>query len=161
NPSPVVPRSHIVDFIESVVAIYAGPEAAGNRIERQAEAVANAVREHLLNVRSRLAAELGTRRVERIIRGSRAIAVQPDDDSGEVRVIGIGSADLIVGDGRAKSGCRRTRGQVLQLSTPAVVADDDVELAIGTETDHAAVVIAAWRLRRIALAGRSRRAVIL
>jgi hypothetical protein len=49
----------------------------------------------------------------------------------------------------------------LQLTAAADVAQDDVQLAVGAERDHAAVVVAGRRLGRVALARRQRSAVVL
>jgi hypothetical protein len=64
-----------------------------------------------------------------------------------VRVVRLRPAELVVRD----PGAERAVHEVLQLSAPAVVADDDVELAVGPEPDHAPVVIAPQRLARIGL----------
>jgi hypothetical protein len=70
---------------------------------------------------------------------------------------GWGPAELIVGDARGG----RAVAQVLEPAAPTVVAHEDVELAVGAERDHAAVVVPSRRLRGVALAGRNRSAVVL
>ena len=69
-------------------------------------------------------------------------------DAGEVRVVGLGSAELVVRRSPAPNGPSM---QVLHLAAAAVVADEDVELAVGAEEDHAAVVVAAQRLAGVGL----------
>src|SRR5215510_4720246 len=61
-----------------------------------------------------------------------------------MRIIGFWSTKLIVGN-------RATARDVLQKTSPAVVAEDDVELAVRTEAKHAAVVITTRRLTGILL----------
>src|SRR6185503_12818626 len=51
--------------------------------------------------------------------------------------------------------------QVLKLTTPSIVAKENVELAIWSKAKHAAVVIAARRLCFVTLVGRNRRSVVL
>ena len=75
--------------------------------------------------------------------GRGAVVVQPQDDAGQMRVVWLRTAELIVLP-------RRPAGaidQVLQLPAPAVVADQDVQLPVRSEPDDAAVVVAARRLR--------------
>jgi hypothetical protein len=73
-----------------------------------------------------------------------------------VRVVGLGSAELVVG-GRGG----RSRGEVLQLATAAIVPEDHVELAVWPEGDHAAVVVAPRGLGLVSLVGRLGRPVVL
>ena len=51
--------------------------------------------------------------------------------------------------------------KILQLAAPAVVAKEDVEFAVRTKSQHAAVVITAWWLLFVALVWRHRCAVVL
>ena len=93
---------------------------ARHRIEGHAEAVAQAVGEDLLDVRADLAADRRAGGEERIVRGRRAVVVQPQDHAGQVRVVRLRAAELIV---RHASGPPGPSTQVLQLAAPAVVAD--------------------------------------
>src|SRR5205085_12598948 len=88
---------------------------------------------------------------ERVVGGGGAVVVEAEDDAREVRVVGFGAAELVVlRDGAGA--CRgRAAGEVLKHSAPAVVADDDVELAVGAEAQDAAVVVAARGLARVLL----------
>ena len=86
---------------------------------------------------------------ERIVRRRRSVVVQPDDHTGEVRVVRSGPAELIVGDDVAEPGQGGARREVLELPAPADVAEQDVELSVRPEADHAAVVIATRRLHLV------------
>ena len=76
------------------------PELAGDGIEGHAEAVAEAVREDLLHVGADLAADRRAGGEERVVGRRRAVVVEPQDDAGEMRVVGLRAAELVVGDGR-------------------------------------------------------------
>ena len=120
-------------------------------------------REDLLEVLARLAADRLANAEERVVGRRAAVVVEAQDQAGQVRVVGFGSAELVVlePDRRAKvrrtSASGRTAGSA--AAAAAVVAHDHVELAVGTEADHAAVVVAGGGLPRVALAGRLGRAV--
>ena len=89
--------------------------------------------------------------------GRAAVVIEAQDDSGQVRIVRLGTAELIVLARRPA----RAVVEVLQLPAATVVADQDVQLAVRSEPNHAAVVIAARRLRLIPLSRRCRRAVVL
>ena len=60
-------------------------------------------------------------------------------------VVRLRPTELVVGHGR---GARQhwvlwTTGQVLELAAPAQVADEDEELPVSAEGEHATVVVAA------------------
>ena len=95
------------------------------------------VREDLLDVRADLTGDACAGGEERVIRRRGPVRIQPENDSGEVRVIRLRAAKLIVGLSRPE----RSVGQVLQLAAPADVADEDVELAIGSKCQHAAIMV--------------------
>jgi hypothetical protein len=122
------------------------PQRTRDRIERHPEAVADAVGEDLLHVRAGRAADRRAGGEEGIVGRRGAIVVQAKDHAGEVRVVRLRTAELVVG----VSG-RPTLRQVLHLPTATVVADDDVQLPIRTETDDSAVVITALRLLCVSL----------
>ena len=69
-------------------------------------------------------------------------------------VVRLGPAEVVVG---AEQGVARLVGaveEVLHPAAPAHITDEDVELAVRSELDHPAVVIAAaGRRRRFALEG--------
>jgi hypothetical protein len=71
---------------------------------------------------------------------------QTEDHPGQMRIVRLWAAELIVGGRR-----RRPLRQVLQLTAAALVSEDDVELSIGSEGDHAAVMVSARRLALVAL----------
>ena len=56
---------------------------------------------------------------------------------------GCGPPNWSSGTGVPSPVSRRPRREVLQLSAPAYVADDDVELAVRAERNYPAVVVAA------------------
>ena len=61
------------------------------------------------------------------------------------------SPKLIVGDGRAGTDGGRAARKILEKTAPAVVAHQNVKLAVRAESQDAAIVIAAQRLIRISL----------
>jgi hypothetical protein len=64
-----------------------------------------------------------------------------------MRVVRLGTAELVVVDTWAE----RTIDKVLELPAAAVVADDDVELAVGAEAKDSAVVVPPQGLARVRL----------
>ena len=70
-------------------------------------------------------------------------------------------AKLVVRHDRSKAGHRRPRRKVLQLPTPAVVADYDIKLTVRTETDDSAIVVSRRVLGFVALPRRCRRPIVL
>src|SRR5262249_60991296 len=130
------------------------PQVAGLRIEGQAKAVADAEGEDLLEVGADLAIEiasspcnsLGPGRKERVVGRRAAVVVQPQDDAAEVRVVRLWAAELVVGHvpsgdgGAGQSGAAGPVRKILHLAAPAVVPEDDVEVAVRPGTNHAAIV---------------------
>jgi hypothetical protein len=127
----------------------------GDGVEGHPEAVAHAVGEDLLDIRAGLAATGGARREEGVVGGRRAV-VEAQHDPGQVRVVRLGPAELVVGGRRCRS-----RGEILQLAAAAIVPKDHVELAVGPKDDHAAVVVACRALGLVPLTGRLGRPVVL
>ena len=150
DPAVVAPRDDLVDLVERVVAVLGVPEVPRERVEGQAEVVAVAVREELLDVRPDLPADRTAGGEERVVGRGRAVVVQAEDRAGQVIVIRRGSAELVV----RRGGEERAVGQVLKPPAAAVIADLDVDLAVRAEPDLTAVVIALRRAR----SGCSRRA---
>ena len=95
--------------------------------------------------------------MERIVEWRAAVLVQAKNHTGQVRVVRLGTAELIIGSRRSARPVR----QILQLAAPPVVAHEDVQLAIGPEPKDAAVVIAPRRLALIALPWRHGCTVVL
>jgi hypothetical protein len=89
----------------------------------------------------------GPGREERVVARRRAVRVESEDDAGEVRIVGLRSAELIVRDSRPE----RAVDEVLELSAASVVADDDVELPVRPEAKDAAVVVPAQGLASVGL----------
>ena len=139
DPAAVHPGLDAVQLAERVVAVLGFPQGAGVRIERHAEPVAVAVREHLLDVRTDLAAHGGAGGEERIVGRRAAIVVQPQDDAGEMGVVRRRTTEGVVHE---RGGFEGAVGQVLQPAAASLVAHEDVQLAVRTEADHAAVVVA-------------------
>jgi hypothetical protein len=80
-----------------------------------------------------------------------------EDDARQVRVVRFRPAELIVRD----PGPEGTVDEVLQLSAPPDVAEEDAQLPVRAELDHAAVVVPSLRLRKGAERRRHRREVLL
>ena len=70
-----------------------------------------------------------------------------------MRIVGLRAAELIVGDDGTRTRGRRTAAQILEPPAASVIANEDVQLAVGAELDDAAVVIAAKRLAGVGLKG--------
>ena len=151
-----MPARHAIELGKAVVAVLLQPESAAVRIERHAEAVAMAVRKHLLDVRAGLASDRRARREEGIVGWRRSVQVQPQDDAAQVRVVGRRAAKLIVRRGHV----RRTVGvvdrsapEILQVAAPPEIADEDVQLVVGTDAEDAAIVVSSRRLSGVLLDG--------
>ena len=69
-------------------------------------------------------------------------------DAGEVGVVRLGPAEVVVGAEHGVAGLVRAVEEVLHPAAPAHIADEDVQLAVRPELDHPAVVIAAPGRRR-------------
>src|SRR2546423_14908375 len=61
-----------------------------------------------------------------IISGSGSVRIESKDRSGQMRVVGRGTAELII----RLSGTGWTGGQILQLSTAAIVTDLEIKFAV-------------------------------
>ena len=107
HPAQVGARVHLVDLGEAVVAVLGFPEAAGGGIHGDAEPVAHAVGEDLLEVGASLAAPQRAGKVERVVGRSGAIVVQPENDAGQMRVVRLRSAELVVGQVASRGRVRR------------------------------------------------------
>ena len=161
DPARVHAGLDAVDLVEGVLAVLLVPEVAGVGIERHAEAVADAVGEDLLDVGADFAADRSHRRDQN------GLSAGVDPSSFSRRITPVKCALSASGPPNWSSatvgprpGRGRPRGQVLQLAAAAVVAEHDVELAVRSEADDAAVVVAAGGLFRVALVrrlGRARR----
>ena len=84
---------------------------------------------------------------EGIVARGRTIGVETEDAPSQVGVVGRRTAELIIWLTWPKG----TSGQVLQLPAPTLVADLHIKLAIGTEQDLAAIVIAPHGLTGVRL----------
>ena len=83
-----------------------------------------------------------------------AVVVQAKNGTGEVGVVRLGTAEVVVGAEQGVTGLVRAVEEVLHPAAPAHITDEDVQLAVRSELDHPAVVIAATgRRRRFALEG--------
>ena len=116
DPAPVHPRLDQVQFVERVFPILFGPQVPGHRIEGHPKAVADGVGEDLLDVGSHFPAHGRPGGEERVVGGHGAIVVEPDDHPGEVGVVGLRAAELVVWDGGPEAGQRRPGGEVLELA---------------------------------------------
>src|SRR6266487_4215450 len=86
---------------------------------------------------------------EWIVGRRRSVRVQSKDDTAEVRVVGLGPAELVVG----YSGPEWTVGEVLSLTPPAFISNDDIEFSVRPESKNAAILVAPQRLAGISLKG--------
>ena len=154
DPAAVHAALDAVELVERVVGVLLVPEASGDRIERHAERVSQAVGEEPPNVRTGLSPAGDAH--ERVVARRRAVVVQAEDGTAQMRVVRRRPAELVVG----RRG-RRPLRQVLHLTTAPEVADRDVQLAVGPEGKDAAVVVGACRLGGVALARRVRSSVVL
>ena len=151
DPAGVHARLDELQLAEGVVAVGGLPEPVGDRVERHAVAVAEAVGVDLLDVLPDVAAHLGAVVVERVPARRGAVRVEPEDDAREVRVVGHRPAEDVVHHGRVGRAVvegRRPAAEVLRPAAAAGVADEDVELAVVTDADDAAVVVPRRVLRR-------------
>src|SRR5688572_32983968 len=98
---------------------------------------------------------------KRIAGRRRTVVVEAHNHTSEMRRVGLWSAKLVVRNLRPQAGRGGAGRQVLHLTSPPDVADHHVQLAVGTERDDAAVVVATWGLRSVALSGRLGRGVVL
>ena len=147
NPPRVQSGVDPLDFVEGVVAVDLNPQVLRERIEGHAEAVAEAVGEHLAQVRGDFAAHPLGGAPERIVPRRRSVVVQPQHDAAsDARRRGPGRRT-----GRRRRGRGRPLREVLQPAAASDVAHDDIELVVGTEANHAAVVVAARVLRGVVL----------
>ena len=157
NPARVQSRVDALDLVEGVVAVDLDPQMPGEGVEGHAEAVADAVGEDLAEVRGRLRrATRSAARQNGLSRGVEPSSFRRSTTPVRCASSGCGPAELVVVARR-----RGALGQVLQPAATALVADDDVQLAVGAEANDAAVVVAARILRRVALVRRLRRGVVL
>ena len=115
DPAAIHARLDAVQLIEAVVAVLLLPEGAGDGIKGHAEAVPDPIGEDFLNVRAYLPTNGGASGVEGVIRRGASVVVQPKDHTGQMRVVGLRPAELVIGVSR-----RRALGQVLRLPAPAV-----------------------------------------
>ena len=148
---PFVPGSTTVQLAERVIAVLLQPHRARLRVDGHPEAVAVTVREDLLDVGTDLPADRRSSGEERVVGGGAAVVLQPQHDAGEMGVVRLRAAELVVGNGRTGAGGGRPTWQVLQLAATAHVTDEDVQLAVGAEGQHAAVMVAALGLAGILL----------
>ena len=100
---PFKPDSTRLISSKAVVAVLLLPQVAAERVERHAEAVADAVGEDLLDVVADLAADGRARGEERVVGRRRAVVVQPQDHAGEVRVVRLGAAPMNVPRGLSQA----------------------------------------------------------
>src|SRR5688500_14294899 len=110
----------------------------------------------LPDVRASFAADLGSDGEERIVSWRGAIEVQPQHGTTQMLIVRCRTAELVV-----RHGSRRwaevlvgwPASEILQMPTPAQIADEDVQLSIRPDAQHTAIVITALRLPRVLLDG--------
>ena len=87
---------------------------------------------------------------DRIIRDR----VVDEIDAAHVRVVRCGTAELIVRHGRIRWTARavdRPAFQILQIAATAEIANEHIQLVVGSNAEHAAIVIAPCGLARVLL----------
>src|SRR5215217_1305211 len=92
------------------------PTGSRSRVDGEAEAVAAAVGENLLDVAADVAAHRGAGAEERVVLRGAAVAVEAEDHAGVVRRVGLGPAELVVRLAAAEGAV----GQVLQMAAAAL-----------------------------------------
>ena len=91
---------------------------------------------------------------EGVVGGRCAVGVQAKNGAGEVGVVRLGPAEVVVGAKQGVARLVRAVEEVLHPAAPAHITDEDVQLAVRPELDYPAVVIAAaGRRRRFAVEG--------
>ena len=114
---PFMPASTRLSSLKASSPFSVSQRSRRYGVERHAEAVAVAVREHLLDVGADLAAHRGARREERVVGRRGAVVVEPQDDAGEVGVVGGRPAERVVDEGRV-SGTGRWAGSASSRGVP-------------------------------------------
>src|SRR5688572_26227484 len=78
---------HAIQLAERIVAVLLLPEGSRARIEGHAEAIAQPIREDLLNVRPNVCGHVRPGREERIVARRRAVVIETQNDTRQVRVV--------------------------------------------------------------------------
>src|SRR5207248_3265115 len=94
-----------------------------------------------------ITAYLSANSEERIVARCRAVGIEPENHPSVVGRVRLRAAELVVSLPRAEG----TVGQVLRLAATALIADLEVELAVGAEENLTAVMVAAHRLAGVRL----------
>src|SRR5262249_56412568 len=97
-------------------------------IERHAEAVPVPVREDLLDIGADLATHGSACSEEWIVGWGRSVVVQPQNDAGEMGVVGRRPAKRIVD---LRCGQKGTVRKILHPAPPSLIAHEYIELAVG------------------------------
>src|SRR5262249_17819015 len=142
------------------------PELARLWIDGEAESIAQAIGKHFLDIGAHLAAQPSTDLKEGVVLRGGPVVIEAQDHSGEMSVVRLRPAKLIVTAWAAGPRLARCWAKalldVLHEAAAAVVADIDEELGfpllplmavLAFEHNLAAVVIASEGLSRIGLVG--------
>src|SRR5215218_5807526 len=81
---------------KAVIAVLLQPEVAGLRIEVHAKAVAQTVGEYFLDVGADLSTHHGAHGEKWVVGRGAAVVVEPQDDAGEMRVVGRRATELVI-----------------------------------------------------------------
>src|SRR5262249_54319936 len=84
---------------------------------------------------------------ERIVIRSCAVWIEPEDAPSQMGVVGSRSTELII----SLPGSETTASQILQLAAAPVIADLEVQFAIGAEQDFPTIVITTHGLTGVRL----------
>src|SRR6476659_3380138 len=133
-----------MDLIECIVAVLLCPQRAAQGIEVHAKTVAYSVGKNLFDISRSFAGQICIDVEEWIVAGRRAVVIQSKNDAGQMCIVRFRSTKLVVRNGT-------TALEVLQEASPAVVAENDVKLAVRTKAHYAAVVITTRRLAGVLL----------
>src|SRR3990172_2678318 len=68
-----------------------------------------------------------------------------------MRVIGFGAAELVIRHCWSRAIGGRPTGKILHVAAPSRIADENVELTVGSKGDHTSIVVTSLRLPGILL----------
>jgi hypothetical protein len=137
HPAAVKAGLDPVDLRETIVAIFLRQEVASNGIKGHAEAVAKAVGKDFLKVSADLAASQAADAKEGVVLRGAPVVIEAQDHAGQVGVVRLRPSKLVV-----TAIGQRPDGNVLQPAAAAVIADQDIELAVRAKANLATVVVA-------------------
>jgi hypothetical protein len=139
DPAAAHSRHEPVQLGVRVAGVLGQPRESARRVEGNAEAAATAGRVDRLYVRADLAGDRRAGGGERALDRCRAFGVQAQHHAAQGRVVGCRTAEGVVDERRDHEWAV---GAVLHPAAPALITDEDVELAVGPGADRAAAAFA-------------------